>query len=64
MIEAAAGFTPVANVAPAGKSPVLRGPASDPVNHPEVLRSPAPPQVYKVHEAKEARGPGKSMKLN
>ncbi|HSA49699.1 MAG TPA: hypothetical protein VLH10_06245 [Yinghuangia sp.] len=64
VIAATAGFSPVTNVAAAPKSPGPRGPSPGPVNHPEALRSPVPPQVYKVHEAKQARGLGKTMKLN
>lgn len=61
---ACAGLTPAANTAAAPKSPVLRGASPLPVNRPEILRGPTPPQVDKDHEFKEAAGLGTSLELN
>ncbi|WTW95596.1 hypothetical protein OG216_20390 [Streptomycetaceae bacterium NBC_01309] len=63
-VAASAGVAPVPNSAAPLKSPVPRGPSSDPVNRPEILSSPAPPQVYKVHEYKNAQGLEQSKEFN
>jgi len=64
VMAASVGFAPVANSAAPPKSPTPGSRPSDPVNDPEILRSPAPPLVYKVHEHKEGPGLGKSMEPN
>ncbi|MFJ8747621.1 hypothetical protein ACIRL2_50885 [Embleya sp. NPDC127516] len=64
VMAASVGFAPVANSAAPPKSPTPGSRSSDPVNNPEILRSPAPPLVHKVHGHKEAPGLGKSLELN
>lgn len=63
-MAASAGLAPVANSAAPLRSPTPTVAPSGPVNNPEILRSPAPPLVYKIHEPKAAPGLGLSMELN
>lgn len=63
-VAASAGLAPMANSAAPLRSPTPTAAPSGPVNNPEILRSPAPPLVYKAHEPKAAPGLGLSMELN
>lgn len=63
-VAASAGVAPVPNSAAPPKRPAPRGPSPDPVNHPGVLSSPTPPQVYKVHEYKQSQGLEQSKEFN